>query len=941
VEGTEKELTLVVIKMRSKRKELAIEHVLTLHSIAKFIGRSGTDLGAIISRQGDNFIVKFGFDYEGTHSDVGIEESVTLIESNRQFCKEMPEAPETLKIIWSSFNDTQDAEDELTRLYDRSSAQVKPFIVSERKKLNQLSSVKNRSESRVRRPSKIRFWGSYSIEVEELDLKFSERILWYGENLIKKISGEEKADRQEQYHKFLFNSYKEGLQSWLRAFAKLPSKIRPLTSQEVWDECFLEQNRFGGITQIPEIPHLTIINMFDRTIEERLDGKDSIKNVLTFANNAMPVGSSDSVFIDKKHITALSLTAEPADSEAGYPEAMQLNYLGELLQKYFMYDCRVVVEFGKDNQDKARADIIEAREEAIGRATEKEREGRRSIVSEAGAEDLIEVERHLINDEVVMLFGLMFLVYRDSREASNTDAQKISEYFNYPAKCPIELQVTFEYWISSLPWSMKPIGRNRYSRRLKTPSSWMPSYFPLSKSVPLAKSGATKFLSHYGNEPISFNQELQEHRGHGIILGRTGCGKSMLAGSLVMGGLAEGRDATIIDTPTGKKASTFKRLAYLLDCPYIDILDPANAWNFFETPSIAKDDPDRVELLQDFKTSVYNILHAMILGDPNVTFDGVVVTRYLSIINKGLKSFFNSQEIMLMYETAKRSGMGSSEWDAMPTLATFESYLTAAKLGFSTIAEKDALTSVKACLRSWIDGPYGAVLAKPSRVSLKDKQLLVIGLRGIENSAAAVTWSAITDSIVNNRAMLARKRGSLAFFDELGVKLKYPAFAESYIQNLAISRKNNCYIYGATQSPGVLDPAAGEKVGESILANVRYKFIGSIEPGAIASYARIVGLSVDRLDPLCTTAFRPNYVDKISSWMLVQGGYVNYIDLYLSDLLVAAIANEEHERQAVEDIIGNLPPDLGLRAFYNSIHPKHKKSDEKNNSSSTHSYQFN
>lgn len=941
--GKEKEVTSVVVEMKLKKKELAVEHVLDLHSIAKFTGRLGTDLGAIISRQGDRFIVKYGFEFEGTHSDVGIEEAMRLVEGNRQFCKEMPENPETLRMEWSSFNYTQDSERELTRLYNNSSDAVKAFVISNRKKLKQISSTNNKSGSRVRKPSKIIFWASYSIKVEELDLKFSEKFLLFGENLIKKISGEDQVDRQELYETFLFNSYKEGLQSWLRAFSHLPSNIRQLTSIEVWHECFLRQNRFSNIQKekIPAIPHLTVVNMFDKTVDEVLDGDDSIKTVLTFRNDAMPIPSSDSVFIDGKHITALSLTAEPADNEEGYPEAMQLNYIGKLLQKSFMFDCLIVLEFGKDNQDKARAEIIEGRDELIGRAMEKEREGRRSIVSEQGAEDLIEVERHLINDGVVMIYGLTFFVYRDTREKSRIDGQKISDYFRYPAKCPIELQVTFEYWISSLPWSMKPVLRDRFSRRLKTPASWMPSYFPLSKSVSLAKSGATMFLSHYGKEPLFFNQESQEHRGHAVFLGRSGCGKSLIAGDLVIGGLAEGRDGTIIDTPTSKFASTFKKLAYLLGCPYIDILDLANAWNFFETPYIAKDDPDREELLQDFKTSVYNILYAMVMGDPNVTFDGVVASRYTSIINKGLKSFFGSHEIMLMYETAKRAGMGSPEWESIPTLTTFEAYLTAAKLGFSTTAEKDALTSVKACLRSWIDGPYGAVLARPSRVSLKDKQLLVIGLRGIENPAAAVTWSAITDAIVNTRAMLARKRGSFAFFDELGVKLKYPAFAESFIQNLAISRKNNCYIYGATQSPGVLDPATGEKVGRDILANLRYKFIGSIEPGAIESYARIVGLPANQLDPLCTEAFRPDYKEKVSSWMMVQASYVNYIDLHMSDLLVAAIANEEHERQAAENIIGGLPPDAALLALYNSIHPKEKSHEKENNSNSSRHYQLN
>jgi hypothetical protein len=920
----------------------AVEHVLDLHSIGQFIGRLGEDLGAIISRRGERFIVKFGFDWEGTHSDISIDESVALIEANRQFCKEMPEAPSTLKIEWSAFNNTTESKAQLNRLYDRSDDKIRAFIASDKKKLAQISSINNKTGSRVRKPSQIRMWASYSVKVEELDLKLSEKALLVVENGLKKISGEAQIDREKAYHKFLLNSYSEGLLAWIRAFATLPSKIQPLTSTQVWHECYLQQNRFKNTQakNIPAIPHLTVVNMFEKRVEEILSGKDSIKGVLTFGNNALPIASSQSVYVDRKHITALSLTAEAADNDQGYPESFQLNYIGELLQQYFMYDCRIVLEFGKDDQDKAAANIIDARQEAIARSKEKQRGGKRSIASEDAVDDLIEAERSLSKDGVHMIFGLTFFVYRDTTEKSLLDAQKISDYFQYPAKCSIEQQVTFEYWISSLPWSIRPVMSDRFSRRLKTSGDWMPSYFPSSRSVGRAKSGATMFLSHYGKEPLFFNQELQERRGHGIILGRSGCGKSFIAAYLILAGLAEGRDATIIDTPTSKQASTFKMLAYLLDCPYIDILDPDNAWNFFETPYIAKDDPDRGELLEDFKKSVSNILYAMIMGDPNVTFDGVIAGRYTSIISKGLKSFFSSHEIMLLYESAKRAGMGTTEWASIPTLETFETHLTAAKLGFTTTAEKDALTSVKACLRSWIDGPYGQVLARPSRISFRNKKLAVIGLRDITNPAAAVTWSAITDAIVNTRSMLARKRGSLAFFDELGVKLKYPAFAEMYVEALAISRKNNCYIYGATQSPGVLDPQQGSKLSNTILTNIRYKFIGSIEPGAIESYARIAGLEPHQLEPLCTEGFRPNYKDKISSWMLAESSYVNYIDVHISDLLVAAIGNEEHERQALKNIIGDLPPDRALAVLYNSIYPRKKSHEKETNSNHSRTHQL-
>jgi hypothetical protein len=903
-----------------QNKALQIEHLLDFHSVGKYRGRGGENIGAIICRVRNAYIVRFGFTLTGVHSDISIEQSVSVVQSMRQFCKEMLQG-ESVKIEWSSFNDYRERSQELKRLYRQSDPPIQALLTSSRHKLKELSSTDNKKGVRIRKSSKIVMWASFSLKPEELELDFVEKGLLFATNQIKRLSGEQKIDHQKKYEDFLLLAYREGFQQWSRLFDRLPAQVKSMTAEDVWEDCWLQQNRFGNtqVAGIPPIPHLTVVDTFDKTVTEILNGRHNIRSVLSFANNAHPKAGSELVYVDKKHITVLTLTDEPSDSEQGYTEAQQINYLGKLMQKDFADDLRIVLEFGKPDQKKARKAIQEGRDEAIARAKEIAKTGGVSVSSEDDALALVEAERELIQDGAVMLFGLMILVYRDTKEDSKIVAEKISNYFQYPAKCSIELQVAYHYWISSLPYSARPILKDRFSRQLKTPAEWMPSYFPVSCSVPLADAGAVEFLAKYGQNPIPFN--LKQRRGHTLILGKTGCGKSVLAGEIIQGSLAEGLAVTIVDTPTSKEASTFKDLARLVNGVYVDILDPETCYNFFETPNIDTDDPEREEYLKDFHSSVFNILNAMVMGDPSITFDGVVASRYKAILVKALRAFFNSTEILLRYESAKKHGIGSPEWEQMPCLTMFITYLTPARLDLTSVAEQDALTSVRNNLESWAHSTYGSVIAHPSKVSLKNKQLVVIGLRAIKSPGNAVTWSAITDSILTTRAIHSKKNGSAAFIDEAGVKFQYSAFAQSFADYLAIARKANMVVLAATQSPGILDPQFNDKTGQQIIANLRYKFVGFIVPELIDSYARVVSLAPEMFEPLCSAHFAPNYQDGLTSWLMLDESHANYIECRVCDLLLTILANEEHERAARQSLIDGLSPRESLEVLYNSTKP--------------------
>jgi hypothetical protein len=673
-------------------------------------------------------------------------------------------------------------------------------------------------------------------------------------------------------------------------------------------------------TVLPPIPHLTLINTFDKTVKEELNGRHDIRSLLSFGNNAMPIASRDSVYLDKKHITVLALTDEPADKPDGYFEAEQINFLAELMNS--LWDTSIVVEITKPNQKKARKNIQETRDDAVARAAQVANDGGISVTSEDDAEDLVEAERQMMRDGAIMQFGMVIKVHRNTREESRFAAEQISNYFQLPAKCSIEDEVAYPFWLHSLPYCATPLLSNLFSRQLKTSSDWVPTYMPIYTSVAQGSQGV-EFPAVYGGNPVYFDSK--NRRGHFIILGKTGCGKSFLAGQVCTFAQATLRDVTIVDTITDKKSSTFKAYAFATNGTYIDILDPETCYNFFQTPDLDPDDPDREEYLQDFHSSVMNILEAMVLGDPSANFDGVIASRYKTILVRALREFFNSTEIQLRYESAKNAGMGTPEWERIPTLATFLTYLTPNRLQLQTLAEHEALTSVYGALEKWVDGKFGKALSQPSRVSIRDKKLVVLALRDISSTQDAVVWSAITDSILITRAILSRERGSMAFIDEANIRFEQAGFAQSFAYLCTVARKTNMVVGAAAQFPGILDPENKDKTGQQILANLRYKFVGHIVPELTESYARVVGLPIEMFDPLCGQSFARSK-DGTTHWLMLDESHANYISCHVSDLLAQLLSNEAHQRAARDSLINGLSSREALEKLYNLTKtPNHRQ----------------
>jgi hypothetical protein len=903
-----------ILKIKDSRGKQTLhpfEHATDLYSIAHYIGPSGDNIGALILRQGKTFIVRFGWILKGVHADISISQAVATVESLRQLCKEIPER-ESLKIEWSCFADFADRDAELVELYSEASTEIQALITADRRKLRELSSS-NKKGVRVRKPTSLIIWASYSMHAENLELDLLEKGLLFATTQIKKLSGEEQINLKQKYDTFLLSSYKNGFQTWARLFeTRLPGEARPMNPSEVWERgCWLKQNRFSNYqaAKCPSIPHLTTINTFDKAVDEELNGNHNIRSVLSFGNNALPIASRDSIYLDKKHITVLALQSEPADGE--YEEAEQINILAELMPQ--LWDTEIIVQITKPSQDGARRNIQETRDDAVSRAATVARDGGVSVVAEDDAVDLIEAERQLMRNSAIVKFGLCILVYRDTQYDSRFAAEKVSNYFQSPAKCSIETEVAYPLWLHSLPYSASPLMGGIFSRQLNTSSDWAPSYMPLWSSVSRAKNGV-EFTAVYGGSPVYF--DLENERGHFLILGYTGCGKSLLAGYLCTAALAQGRFVTIIDTPTDKKASTFQDYAALVGGSYLDILDENTCYNFFQTPDLDRNDPDYGEYLEDYHSSLLNVLQAMVFGDPSTPFDGVVAARYNSILTKALREFFGSIEIQLAYESAKKAGMGSPEWELMPTLKTFLDYLTPNRLHLTIDAEREALSSVHGALERWVWGKFGKAISQPSRISIREKPLVVLALRDISNPADAVVWSAITDSILATRAIINRKKGSLAFLDEANVKFSYPAFAQSFATLCSIARKANMIVGAAAQYPGILDPESGDKVGKQILANIRYTFIGYIVPHLIQSYARVSSLEDEMFDPLCSQSFAPNYAEAHSKWLMVDQGHSNYVSCYLSDLLASILSNEQKQREARNSLIEGLSPQKALEVLY-------------------------
>lgn len=882
---------------------LAFEKTVQLQTFVKYLLPNGTSVGAMLLNDGTpempNYMARFGWYGSGFHEVFSEEQGRSNVSGISAVMAELP-LGQALRIQLSTFSDDLPRQKELIGHFHEAPDDNCRILLGEELKINQ-----DLHDKAICRPKQIVFYGSYQNN-DAYELDSIEQIINTGAEWLGKLSGADKEVKQQAIDKFLLKAFEHGFTSWQNLLVqKLQSPIEVLSADDLYRECRTELNRFTDRIKPPfdePIPQVIVFDLANKTITEIVNTRLSPVAAMVKDPLALPVVHRDRLELDGKQVACLFLADHPKsfDWEPGeerFLEEKQLKYLWDWLCRPASNNMKVVVEVRRPAAMDVRATSILNIRQIKASKKEKEDKGLVTEADRVQLERALDVERQLASDAVVVEFGLIACVYRDTVEEARLAAREIWSYFNAPAAMMQDIDSPYSVWVNALPFSSRPIlvdlGGMR-DRRDRTYAHFMPALLPLVNTVSLHQTGL-QFISTNGGAPIYFDPF--KHQGHTAIYGESRSGKSLLMAHLIYNARLRNMPVTILDFPPSGQASTFKDFVIRMGGSYFDVFH--HCINLLETPEIPEGIDSQLvkEFVADTRVFQQDVLATIVLGADKKA-DGYNTLLVKSLLGQILDRFWSDDAILETHRRARLGGIGSPQWqdypvlhrDKKPCLTRFCS-IHHLDIANPTAEEVATLSFIRQRLTEFALSPYGTNLSSPSSFAL-DAPLIAIAMRGkVDNDLAAVFGSVMFNLAYRASVRAASGSGSVTVVDETAIVFENPSISSTAGATAANGLKAGMRLVLAAQTPAKVIDSAG---GKSFRANIFYNLVGRVQSGDIGSYQEHLGLPHRLLIP--NTKFpKPTKSMGFSQWLLSLDGTVAHGRIYLPPRLVNLTANNIDE----------------------------------------------
>ena len=242
------------------------------------------------------------------------------------------------------------------------------------------------------------------------------------------------------------------------------------------------------------------------------------------------------------------------------------------------------------------------------------------------------------------------------------------------------------------------------------------------------------------------------------------------------------------------------------------------------------------------------------------------------------------------------SGVGTSEWNDIPTLQDFYNFCSPGYIKLDSIANNskdilDALDQIRLRIKFWLNSRVGQSVAKPSSFRT-DARLLVFALRslGSETDAAILALSAYAAAL---RRALSSK-ASIFFLDEAPILFSFESIAELIGRLCANGAKAGIRVILSAQEP---ESIFQSKSAPKIFANLTTRLIGRIQTSAVDPFIARFKYPSEIISRNSTEAFFPKRESIYSQWLLDDNGKLTFCRYYPAYCLLAAVANNPNEQE--------------------------------------------
>ncbi|TAE08819.1 MAG: hypothetical protein EAZ94_24005 [Oscillatoriales cyanobacterium] len=853
----------------------------------QFAGRS---VGAYLLRKGsDNFKIKFAFDCIGIHNTLRDEEIDSIFAAVEGGLKDILPG-ESLTIHLGSFSVDSERQEELSDLYRQvKSTELRYLIMAERSRVRELRNLG------IRKPKYLRLYCTYTVDPGSAGASDAiEKVLVRLEKGWKRFVGEYDEARFNQVDGILNSAYTDGFQIWEALLSnKMGLTVRAMTAAEMWQQLW----EYFNETQIRKIPQLLVLD--ESGLREEVSSEWNPVTVLMESDFSIPVADRKWVHVKGKYVGVLTFLEKPGGWGDKYK---QMLYLWQVISREAIADTEIVCEVARANQDIVKTQMQRVAKQAITAAEISTDHHSVDVMAAINLKRSVAAQESIYEGDVPLYIGVAFLLHRSTTSKLDDACRFFQSLFVSPAWVAREGEYPWKIWLQCLPVTWDNLMAVPFNRRKLYLSGEAPGLLPLVRTKPGDAKGF-ELISDDGGTPVRVDLYYQ-HKNLGLF-GATRSGKSLLAGNVVTYGLAAGLPVVILDYPKPDGTSTFSDYAKFLkhEAAYFDITTEAN--NIFEIPNL-KGLPSSLqkERMDDYIDFLLSALLSMVVGSRRgESTDAAFSDMVRSILGLALKAFFADVLIRDRYAAAYKAGLGTQDWQAMPTLADFIGYCSHERLRMDSIAldSKGAIERIKLRLRFWVESRVGKALAAPSTFK-NDAQLLVFALRGLSNDEDAAQMALSAYSAALRRALASE--ASIFFIDEAPVLFEFDAISNLIGRLCANGAKSGIRVILSAQDP---DTIAKSPAGAKIFQNLSTRLVGRIQPAAVDSFATILKYPREVIGRNAAESFFPKKTGMYSQWLIDDGGTFTFARFYPSLPLLAITANNPDEQKARQDAFTRQP----------------------------------
>lgn len=858
----------------------------------------GMNVGAYLLKKNPKspFTLVFGFECAGIHSFLADDQLSKTFDFLEAGLMDLPQR-ERLTFHLGAHKSDRERQEHLDRLIENAPSQEIQFLLWADK-----ARVREITLEGLREPKTLQIFVTYQAAVGGQYQDWLDKALAQLNELWLKFSSRSRSFGQQKIKRLLRRAWGDGFIHWKQILEnQLHLKVEPLSSQDIWAYMWGRLNRSAPI----EVPQEIIVGR--NRFEEKV--KNDVHGTTLLLDDSEPTYDRSWVKVKGKYIGVLTFWSKPG----GWANKQkQLHYLWDLVAKDLVTDTEIITQIVPADQKRIirRIGIVTKQSNKKASSVQKKHEsGMTSRLKAKGGED---AQERLVKGEIPFYTATTILVSRSNLEDLEEACRYVENYFHRPARVVRERQIAWKLWLQGLPIVDEPLLASPFiGRRHLYLSGEVPGFLPVVKTHSKDSEGL-ELIGEDGGTPIFidlFNPGNDKHRHLGIF-GTTRSGKSVLVSGILTQALARKIPIIALDYPKPDGSSTYTTYTEFQGerGAYFDV--GKQSVNMFDRPNLSNFLPEiQVERFEDYKDFLCNCLKVMVVGESN---DILLNQTVRTVLYQTLNRFFADEQLLKRYEEAEKSGLGTTQWQQMPTLKDFLAYFRKlVKEGvFENLQQSDnvvafsyqsqsilpkALEQIALRLSYWTESRVGRAISSPSSVPT-NAAIVVLALRQISDNEDAAILSLVAYAAALRKAM--ENPISIFFIDESPILFKFPSIVKLIASIISNGAKSGVRVILTAQDP---DTIFHSEAGQQIFQNINTKIIGKITKDAKPSFVNLLKYP-EELISLCVDFFPKRY-GLYTQWLLDDNGTITFCRYYTPIVALGLVANNNDEQKVRQQFL--------------------------------------